>query len=69
MTTFHRPSTPAAPAVMDLSDSLDVRLIVAGRLSPTGVALRRDRVALAEIMGRADRARTPATTNPGRNAR
>ena len=69
MTTLYRPTIPAASAVMDLSDSLDIRLIVAGRLSPTGVALRRDRAALAVVLDRSARARTPGTTNRGRNAR
>ena len=69
MTTLYRPSTQAASAVMDLSDSLDIRLIVAGRLSSTGVALRRDRAALAGVLDRPARARTSGTTNRGRNAR
>ena len=69
MTTLNRLSTPAASAVMDLSDSLDIRLIVAGRLSPTGVALRRDRAALAAVLDRPARARTSGTTNRGRTAR
>jgi hypothetical protein len=69
MTTLSRSTSPAAPT-MDLSDSLDIRLIVAGRLSPTGVALRRDRAALAAVLGRGDRARTSGTaTHLGRNAR
>lgn len=66
MTTLARPSTPAA--AMDLSDSVDIRLIVAGRLSPTTVALRHDRAALAAILGR-DRARTSTTPHPEGSAR
>ena len=69
MNSLYRPSTPAAPAAIDLSDSLDIRLIVAGRLSPTGVALRRDRAALPAFLGGNEGARTSATTNPERNAR
>ena len=68
------PMTPSrllaeAAPVMDLSDSLDIRLIVAGRLAPTGVALRRDRAALAAVLGRGARSRTPGTTHPERNLR
>ncbi len=68
MTTVS-PSPIAAAPTADLSDSLDIRLIVAGRLAPTGVALRRDRAALASVLDRSDRARTIDTTHAGRNAR
>jgi hypothetical protein len=44
------------PAPTDLSDSLDVRLVVAGRLSPTAVAIRRDRAELATVLDRARQA-------------
>ena len=67
MTTPSHSSIAAAPTA-DLSDSLDIRLIVAGRLSPTGVALRRDRAALAGVLGRSARARTSGTTHRERNA-
>ena len=33
------------PAPTDLSDSIDVRLLVAGRLTPTAIPVLRDRVA------------------------
>jgi hypothetical protein len=68
MTTAASVPIPTAPA-LELSDSLDIRLIVAGRLSPTGVALRRDRAALAAVLGHPAKARTPGTTSPERNAR
>ena len=41
------------PAPTDLSDSLDVRLVVAGRLSPTAIAIRHDRAELAAVLERA----------------
>ena len=68
MTTAASFPIPTAPA-MDLSDSLDIRLIVAGRLSPTGVALRHDRAALAAVLGRRAPATTSRTTGHERNAR
>jgi hypothetical protein len=40
------------PAPTDLSDSLDVRLIAAGRLSPTAVSVRHDRAELAAVLAR-----------------
>ena len=36
----------------DLSDSLDVRLMLAGRLSLDAMQLRRDREELAAVLGR-----------------
>ena len=53
------------PAPTDLSDSIDIRLVAAGRLSPTAVDIRRDRAELAAVLGGAPR---PADY-PGRNAR
>jgi hypothetical protein len=41
---------PTEPASTDLADSLDIRLIVAGRLSPTAVAIRRERAELAAVL-------------------
>jgi len=38
----------------DLSDSLDVRLMLAGRLSLDAMQLRRDREELAAVLGRAE---------------
>ncbi len=40
----------AEPVSTDLSDSLDIRLIVAGRLSPTAVDIRRERAELAAVL-------------------
>jgi hypothetical protein len=42
-------SSPAC-AVGDLSESLDVRLAVAGRLSPTAIDIRRERAELAMVL-------------------
>ncbi len=36
---------------LDLADSLDVRLIAEGRLSPTAIDIRRDRAELARVLG------------------
>jgi hypothetical protein len=41
----------------DLSESLDVRLIVAGRLSKTAIPVRRDREELAAVLGEATQSR------------
>jgi len=43
----------------DLSESLDVRLIVAGRLSRTAIPVRRDREELAAVLGEATQSRAP----------
>ena len=40
------------PAPTDLSDSVDLRLLIAGRLTPTAIPLRRDRAALAAVLDR-----------------
>jgi hypothetical protein len=40
-------------AQADLADSLDVRLMLAGRLSLDSMQLRRDREELAAVLGRA----------------
>ena len=49
------PSLPLDPAVQapwfDQDDSLDVRLIAAGRLSQTAVDIRHDRAELARVLG------------------
>ncbi len=50
------------PAPTDLSDSLDVRLVAAGRLSPTAVAIRRDRAELAAVLDGARPSRPEART-------
>jgi hypothetical protein len=49
---FTRGSLTSAQA--DLSDSLDVRLMLAGRLSLDAMQLRRDRAELAAVLGRAE---------------
>jgi hypothetical protein len=41
----------------DLSESLDVRLVVAGRLSKTAIPVRHDREELAAILGDAQQRR------------
>jgi len=41
------------PAPTDLSDSIDLRLLVTGRLTPTAIPIRRDRAALAAALNRA----------------
>ena len=41
-------------AQADLSDSLDVRLMLAGRLSLDAMQLRRDREELAAVLGRTE---------------
>jgi hypothetical protein len=45
---------PLTSAQADLSDSLDVRLMLAGRLSLDAMQLRRDREELAAVLGRAE---------------
>jgi hypothetical protein len=39
------------PAPTDLSDSIDLRLIAAGRITPTAIPIRRDRAELAAVLG------------------
>jgi hypothetical protein len=39
------------PIPSDLSESLDIRFLVAGRLTPTAIPLRRDRAELATVIG------------------
>ena len=48
-------SDPLASVHMDLSDSLDVRLMLSGRLSPATMQLRRDRAELSAVLGRPER--------------
>jgi hypothetical protein len=36
---------------LDLAESLDVRLVAAGRLSPTAIGIRHDRAELARVLG------------------
>ena len=41
------------PAPTDLSDSIDLRLIAAGQVTPTAIPIRRDRAELAAVLGHA----------------
>ena len=50
------------PAPTDLSDSIDVRLLVAGRLTPTAIPVLRDRAALAAVLDRVEQPRADART-------
>jgi len=51
------------PAPTDLSDSIDVRLLVAGRLTPTAIPVLRDRAALAAVLDRVEQPRGDARTH------
>ena len=57
------------PAPTDLSDSIDVRLLVAGRLTPTAIPVLRDRAALAAVLDRVEQPREDARTHLERIAR
>lgn len=57
MTTHLAPSD-AAPSVPDLADWLDVRLMLAGRLSLANMSLHRDRADLATVLGCAQQPRS-----------
>lgn len=50
-------------APTDFAESLDLRLIASGRLSPTAVHIRRDRAELAAVLA------SPTHSNPDRNPR
>ena len=58
-------------ALLDLSDSLDVRLVAAGRLSQTAIDIRHDRAELARVLGPAMQPRADGafTIHPERYAR
>ena len=60
----------AWPAPTDLADSINLRLLVAGRLTPTVIPIRRDRAELAAVLGHAPQPYADArtTTNRERNA-
>ena len=63
---------PAAwPAATDLADSIDIRLLVAVRLTPTAIPIRRHRAELAAVLGFGYSAQpcadTRAHTDPERN--
>jgi hypothetical protein len=52
---------PAAwPAATDLADSIDIRLLVAVRLTPTAIPIRRHRAELAAVLGFGDGAQPHA---------
>jgi hypothetical protein len=55
MTSGFCTSDPVTSVQMDLSDSLDVRLMLSGRLSPATMQLRRDRAELSAVLGRPGR--------------
>jgi hypothetical protein len=59
------------PAPTDLSDSLDNRFLVTGRLSPTAIPIRRVRAELAAVLdlARQPRPAAPSNDNSRRNAR
>ena len=61
----------AWPAPTDLSDSVAIRLLVAGRLTPTAIPIRRDRAELAAVLayGAEPRADARAHADPERNVR
>ena len=64
MTNLTAESSTGKPrASADLFDSLDVRLVVGGRLSPTAIDVHDDRAALAAVLSRPEPEdpRTPAT--------
>ena len=59
MTTLDHTVSPSAPGpATDLAESLDVRLMLAGRLSMATIPLRHDRAELATVLGRAEEPRT-----------
>lgn len=48
----------ASPSVPDIADWLDVRLMLAGRLSLANIPLRHDRADLAAVLGGAQQPRS-----------
>jgi hypothetical protein len=64
--TLHRPTELTST---DLADSLDIRLIVAGRLSPTAVAIRRERAELAAVLAPARTSEAAVTATAARMLR
>jgi len=50
---LHHIDPVTGPAPTDLSDSVDLRFLVAGKLTPTAIPIRRDRAALAAALNRA----------------
>ena len=53
----------------DLSDSLDIRLVAAGRLSQTAVDIRHARAELAQVIGPSARPRAGGATDRDTSAR
>jgi hypothetical protein len=61
---------PTRPAQIVMSDSLEMRLMVAGRLSPTALDVHHDRAELAAVLGQAMRPDVEGgRAEAGRNAR
>jgi hypothetical protein len=50
---IHNIDPVTGPAPTDLSDSVDLRFLVTGKLTPTAIPIRRDRAALAAALNRA----------------
>jgi hypothetical protein len=61
---IHNIDPVTGPAPTDLSDSLDLRLLVAGKLTPTAIPVRRDRAALAAALNRARSSADVRRDNP-----
>ena len=55
MTSPLRPFDSPAASSSDLDDSLDVRLMLAGRLTVGTIQVRRDRAELAAVLGQSQR--------------
>jgi hypothetical protein len=66
-TQFTNPSRATQPVLVDPVDSLQVRLIVAGRLSPTALDIHRNRAELAAIVGH-PRSSAETATEPVRTS-
>jgi hypothetical protein len=66
MTTLDQTAGPSTlgPAA-DLADSLDVRLMLAGRLSTATIPLRHDRAELATVLGRGEEPRSERQSDIG----
>ncbi|MDQ6794876.1 MAG: hypothetical protein M3067_08690 [Chloroflexota bacterium] len=69
MTTLDQTASPFTPGpAADLADSLDVRLMLAGRLSMATIPLRHDRAELATVVGPAQEPRTESQSDNERRA-
>jgi hypothetical protein len=49
--SLHRSGLATQTSRAELSDSLDIRFLVAGRLTPNAMQVRHDRVELAGVLG------------------